>query len=87
VESLFIGDQKARNNAAFVKQKKLRSFARARKTKFLICAESGMLGPYGSTAHGAGRALSRNASRRKLNHEEVLQDLRDKEMSIRVASP
>jgi tRNA-splicing ligase RtcB (3'-phosphate/5'-hydroxy nucleic acid ligase) len=53
----------------------------------LAGTESGMLGPFGSTAHGAGRALSRNASRRKLHHEEVLQDLRDKGISIRVASP
>lgn len=53
----------------------------------LAGTEAGMLGPFGSTAHGAGRALSRNASRRKLNHEEVLQNLKDQGIAIRVASP
>jgi tRNA-splicing ligase RtcB (3'-phosphate/5'-hydroxy nucleic acid ligase) len=53
----------------------------------LAGTEGAMLGPFGSTAHGAGRALSRNASRRKLHHEEVLQGLKDKGIAIRVASP
>jgi tRNA-splicing ligase RtcB (3'-phosphate/5'-hydroxy nucleic acid ligase) len=53
----------------------------------LAGTEGGMLSSFGSTAHGAGRALSRNASRRKLNHEEVLQHLKDKGIAIRVASP
>ena len=53
----------------------------------LAGTDTGMMGPFGSTAHGAGRALRRNASRRKLNHEEVLQNLKDKGIAIRVASP
>lgn len=53
----------------------------------LAGTEGGMLGPFGSTAHGAGRALSRNASRRKLDHEAVLRNLKEKGISIRVASP
>jgi tRNA-splicing ligase RtcB len=42
---------------------------------------------FGSTCHGAGRALSRHASRRKLDHQQVLEALRDKGIAIRVASP
>lgn len=38
-------------------------------------------------SHGAGRALSRNASRRKLDHQEVLAQLKEKGIAIRVASP
>ena len=53
----------------------------------LAGTEGGMLGPFGSTAHGAGRALSRNASRRKLDHEDVLLGLKNKGIAIRVASP
>lgn len=53
----------------------------------LVGTENGMDNTFGSTCHGAGRALSRNASRRKLGYEEVLNDLREKNISIRVASP
>lgn len=53
----------------------------------LTGTECGMVHTFGSTCHGAGRALSRNASRRKLNHEQVLQSLKEKNISIRVASP
>ena len=42
---------------------------------------------FGSTCHGAGRALSRNASRRKLDHTDVLKNLQDNGIAIRVASP
>ncbi len=42
---------------------------------------------FGSTCHGAGRAMSRNKSRRALTHEDVLKELQDKGISIRVASP
>ncbi|AFZ81528.1 uncharacterized protein family UPF0027 domain-containing protein [Theileria equi strain WA] len=41
----------------------------------------------GSTCHGAGRSLSRNKSRRILNHKEVLSNLQERGISIRVASP
>lgn len=42
---------------------------------------------WGSTCHGAGRALSRNRSRNNLSYEQVLQKLADQKISIRVASP
>ncbi len=53
----------------------------------LTGTEQGMLETFGSTCHGAGRALSRNASRKSLGYEHVLQALADKGISIRVASP
>jgi tRNA-splicing ligase RtcB len=53
----------------------------------LAGTDSGMVETFGSTCHGAGRALSRNASRRKLDHKEVMADLKEKGISIRVASP
>jgi tRNA-splicing ligase RtcB len=53
----------------------------------LVGTETGMSDTFGSTCHGAGRALSRNASRRKLKHEDILQSLKDKGICIRVASP
>lgn len=43
--------------------------------------------PLRSTCHGAGRARSRNSSRKKLEYEDVLQGLKTKGISIRVASP
>jgi tRNA-splicing ligase RtcB len=42
---------------------------------------------FGSTCHGAGRARSRNASRRTLDHKEVMASLKEKGISIQVASP
>ena len=42
---------------------------------------------FGSTCHGAGRALSRNKSRRTLDYKDVLGNLEKKGISIRVASP
>lgn len=53
----------------------------------LTGTNEGMMETFGSTCHGAGRALSRNKSRRKLSYEEVLEDLAAKNISIRVASP
>lgn len=53
----------------------------------LVGTEGGMVETFGSTCHGAGRALSRNASRRKLKHEDILQSLKDKGIAIRLASP
>eukprot|EP00978_Attheya_sp_CCMP212_P039206 scaffold201791_cov35-Attheya_sp.AAC.1 len=53
----------------------------------LVGTDTGMKETFGSTCHGAGRALSRNASRRKLNYQEVLQQLNEKKIAIRVASP
>eukprot|EP00178_Gracilaria_changii_P008175 TRINITY_DN251_c0_g1_i1.p1 TRINITY_DN251_c0_g1~~TRINITY_DN251_c0_g1_i1.p1 ORF type:complete len:485 (-),score=71.47 TRINITY_DN251_c0_g1_i1:4622-6076(-) len=53
----------------------------------LLGTEQGMKETFGSTCHGAGRAQSRSACRRKLNYEEVLNSLKEKGIAIRVASP
>jgi tRNA-splicing ligase RtcB len=53
----------------------------------LTGTEQGMREAFGSTCHGAGRAQSRNKSRKTLSHKEVLQALQQKGISIRVASP
>lgn len=53
----------------------------------LLGTDRGMQETFGSTCHGAGRAQSRSACRRKLNYEEVLNNLESKGISIRVASP
>lgn len=53
----------------------------------LTGTQKGMTETFGSTCHGAGRALSRNASRKKLHCEEVIKHLRERGISIRVASP
>jgi len=53
----------------------------------LVGTEDGMNETFGSTCHGAGRALSRNASRKRLDHNQVLKHLKDNQISIRVASP
>lgn len=42
---------------------------------------------FGSKCHGAGRALSRNQSRIKLDHNQVLNKLKEDGIAIRVASP
>jgi len=42
---------------------------------------------FGTTCHGAGRALSRSKSRRTLDYKDVLKKLESKGISIRVASP
>lgn len=53
----------------------------------MVGTNKGMSQTFGSTCHGAGRALSRNQSRKRLNHDEVLENLKKKGISIRVASP
>jgi tRNA-splicing ligase RtcB len=53
----------------------------------LVGTEEGMKSTFGSTCHGAGRSLSRNASRRKLHHQDVLSSLKEKGIAIRLASP
>ncbi|KAG8329616.1 hypothetical protein J6590_082168 [Homalodisca vitripennis] len=53
----------------------------------LTGTEVGMQETFGSTCHGAGRALSRAKSRRNLDYQEVLRKLEDQGISIRVASP
>ena len=53
----------------------------------LTGTEKGMSETWGSTCHGAGRALSRNKSRRNLTYTEVLDELKRKGIAIRVASP
>ena len=49
--------------------------------------ERGMAETFGSTCHGAGRARSRNNSRGVLEYRDVLEALKTKGISIRVASP
>eukprot|EP00808_Paulinella_micropora_P021191 g60218.t1 len=53
----------------------------------LTGTEQGMLQSFGSTCHGAGRAMSRNKSRRQLDYQGVLAALKEKGISIRCASP
>jgi len=53
----------------------------------LTGTEQGMAETFGSTCHGAGRALSRHSSRKSLGYQEVLANLAKKGISIRVASP
>ncbi|GAW80835.1 hypothetical protein, conserved [Plasmodium gonderi] len=53
----------------------------------LTGTDKAMQSTFGSTCHGAGRALSRNKSRNTLNYVNVLQKLKDENISIRVASP
>ena len=49
----------------------------------LTGTEAGMGETFGSTCHGAGRALSRAKSRRTIDYQEVLQKLEAKGISIR----
>lgn len=53
----------------------------------LTGTEHGMKETFGTTCHGAGRALSRAKSRRNLDYLEVLDKLKEKGIAIRVASP
>ncbi|KAH3765266.1 tRNA-splicing ligase RtcB [Pelomyxa schiedti] len=53
----------------------------------LTGTERGMSECWGSTCHGAGRALSRNKSRNNLDYKDVLAKLASQGISIRVASP
>jgi tRNA-splicing ligase RtcB len=53
----------------------------------LTGTEQGMQETFGSTCHGAGRALSRAKSRRNLDYKDVLNKLEEMGISIRVASP
>merc|ERR1719382_906671 len=53
----------------------------------LTGTDHGMRETFGSTCHGAGRALSRNKSRNNLDYGDVLKRLEDMGISIRVASP
>ena len=53
----------------------------------LTGTDEGMDKTFGSTCHGAGRALSRNASRKTLDHNEVLKRLQEKQIVVKMASP
>ena len=53
----------------------------------LTGTEKGMEETFGTTCHGAGRALSRAKSRKNISYQEVLRDLKAKGISIQVASP
>eukprot|EP00668_Euglena_longa_P000717 GGOE01000866.1.p1 GENE.GGOE01000866.1~~GGOE01000866.1.p1 ORF type:complete len:547 (+),score=121.92 GGOE01000866.1:245-1642(+) len=53
----------------------------------LTGTEKGMTQTFGSTCHGAGRCKSRNKSRNFISHEDVLQELSQMGIAVRVASP
>jgi tRNA-splicing ligase RtcB len=53
----------------------------------LTGTEEGFYETFGTTCHGAGRAMSRAKSRRNLTFDSVLNSLKQKGISIRVASP
>jgi len=53
----------------------------------LTGTEKGMQETFGTTCHGAGRALSRAKSRRSLDYLQVLERLKENGIAIRVASP
>lgn len=53
----------------------------------LTGTEQGMKDTFGTTCHGAGRAWSRAKSRRNLEYQDVLENLKQKGIAIRVASP
>ncbi|KAI6184191.1 RNA-splicing ligase RtcB-like protein [Aphelenchoides bicaudatus] len=53
----------------------------------LTGTEEGFYETFGTTCHGAGRAMSRAKSRRNLAYADVLENLKQKGISIRVASP
>ena len=49
----------------------------------LTGTETGMTETFGSTCHGAGRALSRAKSRRSIDYGQVLEKLQAQGISIR----
>ena len=53
----------------------------------LVGTDKGFKETWGSTCHGAGRALSRAKARRELTYEEVIEKLKEKNITIRMASP
>lgn len=53
----------------------------------LTGTEKAMEETFGTTCHGAGRALSRTKSRRNLDFKEVFDALAKQGIAIRVASP
>ncbi|VDN96991.1 unnamed protein product [Rodentolepis nana] len=53
----------------------------------LTGTDKAMTETFGSTCHGAGRAISRAKSRRTLEYSDVLAKLQENGISIRVASP
>ena len=53
----------------------------------LVGTDKGFKETWGSTCHGAGRALSRAKARRERTYEEVIEKLKEKNITIRMASP
>lgn len=53
----------------------------------LTGTQTGMQETFGTTCHGSGRALSRAKSRKCLDFQDVLKEMSDKGISVRVASP
>jgi tRNA-splicing ligase RtcB len=53
----------------------------------LLGTDQGMEETFGSTCHGAGRAMSRHKTRRALDYKGVLDMLKEKGITLRAASP
>ncbi|CRL04692.1 CLUMA_CG017756, isoform A [Clunio marinus] len=53
----------------------------------LTGTEKALSETFGSTCHGAGRALSRAKSRRNIDYMDILEQMKTKDIAIRVASP
>lgn len=53
----------------------------------LTGTEKALTETFGSTCHGAGRALSRAKSRRNIDYMDILEQMKTKNIAIRVASP
>ncbi|OAF67069.1 hypothetical protein A3Q56_05203 [Intoshia linei] len=53
----------------------------------LTGTETGMINTFGTTCHGAGRAMSRSGARKKLNYQNILDRLIERGIEVRVASP
>lgn len=53
----------------------------------LTGTQSSMEQTFGTTCHGSGRAISRAKARRNLDYRDVLKEMSDKGISIRVATP
>ena len=52
----------------------------------LVGTEKGLQVSFGSTCHGAGRAMSRKQARKSLNYRNVLDDLKSKGITLKCAS-
>ena len=53
----------------------------------LVGSERSMELSFGSTAHGAGRVLSRTAAKRRFRSRTIIDTLKSKGITVRAASP